>query len=60
MDAKNIVITTPHYQGRIQDFKLGRALKKNCAEWREAGKLLGYFVWKITILRQQMKFFPIA
>jgi hypothetical protein len=32
------------YQGRIQDFKLGGRTKKNCAERREAGKLLGYFV----------------
>ena len=26
---------------------------------REARKFLGYFVWKITILRQKMIFFPI-
>ena len=25
-----------------------------------APKFLGYFMWKITILRQKMKFFPIA
>ena len=33
-------------QGRIQDFKLGGEgrTKKNCAERREARKLLGYFV----------------
>ena len=30
----------------------GGALKKNCAERREARKYLGYFVWKFTILRQ--------
>jgi hypothetical protein len=48
-------------QGRIQDFKLGGgALKKNCGERREARKFLGYFVWKITILRQKIIFFPIA
>jgi hypothetical protein len=74
-------------QGRIQDFKLGGALKKlRRAEgganifwgisWeksrfyakksyffrlrREARKCLGYFVWKITILRQKIIFFPIA
>ena len=74
-------------QGRIQDFKLGRAhLKKlrwaeggteffwgiSCEKSRfyakksyffqlrrEARKLLGYFVWKITILRQKILFFPI-
>ena len=33
-------------QGRIQDFKLGGGRK-----------YLGYFVWKITILRQQILFF---
>ena len=38
-------------QGRIQDFKLGGAHLKN---------FLGYFVWKITILRQKILFFPIA
>jgi hypothetical protein len=27
---------------------------------REARKFLGYFVWKITILRQKIIFFPIA
>jgi hypothetical protein len=74
-------------QGRIQDFKLGGALKKlRRAEgganifwgisWeksrfyakksyffrlrREARKCLGYFLWKITILRQKIIFFPIA
>jgi hypothetical protein len=38
----------------------GGALKKNCAERREALKYLGYFVWKITILRKKIIFFPIA
>ena len=48
-------------QGRIQDFKLGGAhLKKNCAERREARNCLGYFVSKITILRQKIIFLPIA
>jgi hypothetical protein len=46
-------------QGRIQDFKLEGALKKICGERREARKLLGYFVWKITTLRQKIIFFPI-
>ena len=36
-------------QGRIQDFKLGGALKNNA---------LGYFVWKITIFRQKNHIFP--
>ena len=35
-------------QGRIQDFKLGGAHLK---------KFVGYFVWKITILRQTIIFF---
>ena len=37
----------------------GSALKKNPAERREARKFLGYFVWKITILRKKSYFFPI-
>ena len=37
------------FQGRIQDFKLGRG----------RGHFLGYFVWKITILRKKIIFFPI-
>ena len=37
----------------------GGALKKNCAERREARKYLGYFLWKITILRQKIIFFSI-
>ena len=46
------------HQGRIQDFVLGGVvLKKNCAERREARKYLGYFVWKITILRQKSYLF---
>ena len=44
------------YQRRIQGFKLGGGCTyKNCAE----RKLLGYFVWKIVILRQKIIFFPI-
>ena len=31
-------------QGRIQDFKLGGAHLKNCAERREVRNLFGYFV----------------
>ena len=34
--------------------------KKNCAERREALKILGYFVWKIMILHKKIIFFPIA
>jgi hypothetical protein len=36
-----------------QDFKLEGTHLKKCAERREARKYLGYFVWKITILRQK-------
>jgi hypothetical protein len=46
-------------QGRIQDFKLGGALKKIAPSGGGARKFLGYFVWKITILRQKIIFFPI-
>ena len=47
-----------HVQGRIQDFKLGRGrTSKNRAEQRETRKILGYFVWKITTLRQKIIFF---
>ena len=45
----------------IYIYKIDIALipKKNCAERKEARKILGYFVWKITILRQEIIFFPI-
>ena len=43
----------PEYQDR------GRTLK-NCVERREERTFLGYFVWKITILRQKIIFFPIT
>jgi hypothetical protein len=39
-------------RGRIQDFKLGERILKKMR------KYLGYFVWKITILRQKILFFP--
>ena len=54
---RGVIETT--LQGQIQDFKLGRTHLKNCAGRREARKMLGYFVWKITILRQKIIFFPI-
>jgi hypothetical protein len=40
--------------GRIQDFKLGWGALKKIAR-----KCLGYFVWKITILRKKIIFFPL-
>ena len=47
-------------QWRIQDFKLGGGqILKNCAERREARKMLGYFVWKITIFYKKILFFQI-
>ena len=48
------------YQGRIQDFKLGGALKKIAPSGGRREHFWGYFVWKITILRQKIIFFPIA
>ena len=33
---------------------------KDCAERREARTFLEYFVWKITMLRQKILFFPIV
>ena len=49
------------YQGRIQDFKLGRegAHLKKLRRAEGGAKMLGYFVWKITILPQKIIFFPI-
>ena len=47
-------------QGRIQDFKLGGAHLKKLRRAEGGAKFLGYFVWKITILRQKIIFFPIA
>jgi hypothetical protein len=38
----------------------GGAHLKNCVERWEARQFLGYFVWKNTILRQKIIFFPIA
>jgi hypothetical protein len=46
------------YQGRIQDFKLGGGAHLKKLRWAERGtKFLGYFVWKITILRQKKSHF---
>ena len=43
-----------YYAGADPGFQVrGGALKKNCAELREALKFLGYFVWKITILHKK-------
>ena len=48
-----ILCTDPGFQVR------GWCTYKNCAERRQARKFLGYFVWKITILRQKKSCFPI-
>ena len=48
------------FQGRIQDFKLGGAHLKKLRRAEGGAKLLGYFVWKITILRQKIILFSIA
>ena len=46
------------YQGRIQDFKLGGGAHLKKLRRAEGGaKFLGYFMWKITILRQKNHFF---
>ena len=47
-------------QGRIQDYKLGGGALKKLRRAEGAAKILGYFVWKITILRQKIIFFPIS
>ena len=45
-------------QGRIQDFKLGGGAHLKKLRRAEGGvKILGYFVWKITILRQKNHIF---
>ena len=46
-------------QGRIQDFKLGGAHFKKLPRAEGDAKFLGYFVWKITILRKKIISFPI-
>jgi hypothetical protein len=47
-------------QGRIQDFKLAGGPHLKIAPSGGRRKFcLGYFVWKITILRQKIIFFPI-
>ena len=47
-------------QGRIQDFKLGGAHLKKLRRAEGGAKILGYFVWKITILRQKIILFSIS
>jgi hypothetical protein len=51
---------TCHVSGADPGFQARGPHLKNCAEWREARKLLGYFLWKITILRQKIISFSIA
>ena len=48
-----------HKQGQIQDFKLGGAQLKKLRRAEGGAKFVGYFVWKFTILRQKIIFFPI-
>jgi hypothetical protein len=45
------------YQGRIQDFKLGGVNIKKLRRAEGSAKILGYYVWKITILHQFFFFF---
>ena len=57
----NMSVNNKNDQGGSRISSLGGgAHLKNCTERREARKCLGYFVWKITILRQKILFFPIA
>jgi hypothetical protein len=53
---RKIVIFHTKYPNNVRKSGRGRTLK-NGAERREARTLLGYFVWKITILRQKIIFF---
>ena len=52
------ICVTP--QGRIQDFKLGGALKKVAQSVGRREKFWGISCEKNTILRQKIIFFPIA
>ena len=54
---------TGHYNAEADpgfQVRRGGALKKIAASGGGMRKFLGYFVWKITILRQKIIFFPIA
>ena len=52
---------SPHNSGADPGFQVrGGAPLKKLRRAEGARKLLGYFVWKITILRQKIIFFPIA
>jgi hypothetical protein len=53
--------TLSMYPGADPGFQVGGGghIWENCAEQREVQKSLGYFVWKITILRPKIIFFPI-
>ena len=56
-----LVLTSEHMQigiqGWIQDFKLGGRTQHNRAERSKVRIFLGYFMWKITILRQKKSYF---
>jgi hypothetical protein len=53
MFTSRINMYAMYYTGTDPGFQAGRgALKEICTERREGRKLLRYFVWKITILRQ--------
>ena len=54
-----VLPTWIHMQGRIQDFKLGGALKKIAPSGGRRGHFWGISCEKITILRQKILFFPI-
>jgi hypothetical protein len=51
------LVHTLKQPGADPGFQVRGAYLKNCAERREARKFWGYFVWKITILRQKNHIF---
>ena len=48
------------YSGADPGFQVRGGALKNLRRAEGAAKILGYFVWKITILRQKIIFFPIS
>ena len=52
-----LMIFSTQTPGADPGFQVRGRTWKNCAEWREVRKFLGYFVWKITILRQKNHIF---
>jgi hypothetical protein len=56
--SSNELLKSTIVQGRIQNFKLGgRGHLKNLRRAEGGANILGYFVWKITILRKKNHIF---